>query len=132
MNLNANFSYNGFMRLLHENSSSCLEFCMCKVMSIKLLEMRQAPAESKAFNLDNLKLQIFLIFSVYNNNKLHPRLLLDMNNMISLWSVLTKNFHDIRTFCNSLTYQFQCIEKHINIKGHFLQEFFEWKINTKY
>ena len=70
MNLNANFSYNGFMPLLHENLSSCLAFCMCKVMSIKLLEMRKAPAESGAFNLDNLKLQIFLICSVYNNNKL--------------------------------------------------------------
>ena len=101
-------------------------------MSIKLLEMRKAPAESEAFNLDNLKLQIFLICSVYDNNKLHPRLLLDMNNTISLWWVLTKNFHDARTFCNSLTYQFQCIGKHINIKDNFLQEFFEWKINTKY
>ena len=93
--------------------------------------MRKAPAESEAFNLDNLKLHIFLICSVYNN-KPHPRLLLDMNNMISLWSVLTKNFHDARTFCNSLTYQFQCIGKHININSYFLQEFFEWKINTKY
>ena len=132
MNLNANFSYNGFMRLLHENLSSCLAIFMCKVMSIKLLEIRKAPAESEAFNLDDPKLQIFLICSVYNNNKLYPRLLLDMNNMISLWSVLTKNFHDVRTFCNSLTYKFQCIGKHINIKSHFLQEFFEWKINTKY
>ena len=63
MNLNANFSYNGFMLLvlLHENSSSCLAFCMCKVMSVKLLEMRKAPAESEGFNLDNPKLQIFLI-----------------------------------------------------------------------
>ena len=68
-------------------------------MSIKLLEMRKAPAESGAFNLDNLKLHIFLICSVYNNNKLHPRLLLDMNNKISLWFVLTKHFHDVRTFC---------------------------------
>ena len=56
MNLSANFSYNGFMCLLHENLSSCLAFCMCKVMSIKLLEMRKAPVESEAFNLDNLKL----------------------------------------------------------------------------
>ena len=94
--------------------------------------MRKAPAESETFNLDGPELQIFLISSVYNNNKLHLRLLLDMNNTISLLSVLTKNFHDPRTFCNSLTYQFQCIGKHINIKGHFLQEFFEWKINTKY
>ena len=131
MNLNANFSYNGFMHLLYENLSSCLAVCMCKVMSIKLLEMRKAPAESEAFNLGNPKLQIFLICNVYDNNKLHPRLLLDMNNTISLWSVLTKNFHDVRTFCNSLTYQFQCIGKHINTKGHFLPEFFEWKINTK-
>ena len=93
MNLNANFSYNGFMLLLHDNSSSCLAFCVCKVMSIKLLEMRKALAESEAFNLDNLKLQMFLICSLYNyNNKLHPRLLLDMNNTISLWSVLTKKF----------------------------------------
>ena len=116
MNLNANFPYNGFMRLLHENLSSCLAFCMCKVMSIKLLEMRKAPAESDTFNLDGPKLQIFLISSVYNNNKLHPRLLLDMNNTISLLSVLTKNFHDARTFCNSLTYKFQCIGEHINLK----------------
>ena len=94
--------------------------------------MRKAPAESEAFNLDNPKLQIFLICNVYDNNKLHPRLLLDMNNTISLWSVLTKNFHDVRTFCNSLTYQFQCIGKHISTKGHFLPEFFEWKTNTKY
>ena len=94
--------------------------------------MRKAPAESEAFNLDNPKLQIFLICNVFDNNKLHPRLLLDMNNTISLWSVLTKNVHDVRTFCNSLTYQFQCIGKHINTKGHFLQEFFEWKTNTKY
>ena len=115
MNLNANFSYNGFMHLLHENLSSCLAVCMCKVMSIKLLEMRKAPAESEAFNLDNPKLQIFLICNVYDNNKLHPRLLLDMNNTISLWSVLTKKFHDPKTFCNSLTYQFQCIGEHINI-----------------
>ena len=93
--------------------------------------MRKAPAESEAFNLDNPKLQISLICNVYDNNKLHPRLLLDMNNTISLWSVLTKNFQDVRTFCNSLTYQFQCIEKHINTKGHFLPEFFEWKTNTK-
>ena len=49
MNLNANFSYNGFMSLLHENLSSCLAFCMCKVMSIKLLEMRKAPVESETF-----------------------------------------------------------------------------------
>ena len=91
--------------------------------------MRKGPAESEAFNLDNPKLQIFLICNVYN--KLHPRLLLDMNNTI-LWSVLTKTFHDVRTFCNSLTYQFQCIWKHINTKGHFLPEFFEWKTNTKY
>ena len=118
--------------LLHENLSICLAVCMCKVMSIKLLEMRKAPAESEAFNLDNPKLQIFLICNVYDNNKLHPRLLLDINNTISLLSVLTKNFHDPRTFCNSLTYQFQCIGEHINIKGHFLPEFFEWKINTKY
>ena len=61
-------------------------------MSIKLLEMRKAPAESEAFNLDNLKLQIFLICSVYNDNKLHPGLWLDVNNTISLWSVLTKKF----------------------------------------
>ena len=47
MNLNTNFSYNGFMLLLHENSSSCLAFCVCKVMSIKLLEVRKAPAESE-------------------------------------------------------------------------------------
>ena len=132
MNLNANFSCNGFMCELHENLSSCLAFCMYKVMSIKLLEMRKAPAESETFNLDDPKLLIFLICSVYNNNKLHPRLLLDMNNTISLLSVLTKNFHDARTFCNSLKYQFQCIGEHINIKCHFLQEFFEWKINTKY
>ena len=127
MNLNANFSYNGFMHLLHENLSSCLAVCMCKVMSIKLLEMRKAPAESEAFNLDNPKLQIFLICNVYDNNKLHPRLLLDMNNTISLWSALTKNFHDVRTFCNNLTYQFQCIGKHINTKGHFLPEFLNGK-----
>ena len=101
-------------------------------MSIKLLEMRKAPAESETFNLDGPKLQIFLISNVYNNTKLHPRLLLDMNNTISLWSVLTKKFHDVRTFCNSLTYQFQCIGKHINTKGHLLPELFEWKINTKY
>ena len=94
--------------------------------------MRKAPAESEAFNLDNPKLQIFLICNVFDNNKLHPRLLLDMNNTISLWSVLTKNVHDVRTFGNSLTYQFQCIGKHINTKGHFLPEFFEWKTNTKY
>ena len=54
--------------------------------------MRKAPAESEAFNLDNPKLQIFLICSVYNNSKLHPTLLLDMNNTISLWSVLKKIF----------------------------------------
>ena len=82
-------------------------------------------------DLGNPKLQIFLICSVYNNNELHPRLL-DMNNMISLLSLLTKNFHDARTLYNSLTYQFQCTVEHINIKSHFLQEFFEWKINTKY
>ena len=92
MSLNANFSYNGFMHLLHENLSSCLEVCMCKVMSIKLLEMRKAPGESEALNLDNPKLQIFLICNVYDNNKLHPTLLLDMNNTISLWSLLTKIF----------------------------------------
>ena len=119
------------MCLLHENLSSCLAFSMCKVISIKLLEIRKAPAESETLN-DDPKLQIFLTCSVYNNNKLHPRLLLDMNNTISLWSVLSKNFHDARTFCDSLTYQFQCIGEHINIKGHFLQEFCEWKINTKY
>ena len=106
MNSNANFSYNGFMLLLNENSSSCLAFSECKVMSIKLLEMRKAPAESEAFDLDNLKFSNFPKCSVYNNNKLHPGLFLDMNNTISLWSVLTKNFHDARTFCNSLTYQF--------------------------
>ena len=54
--------------------------------------MRKAPPESEAFNLDNPKLQIFLICSVYNNNKLHPILLLDMDNMISLWLVLRKKF----------------------------------------
>ena len=121
------------MHLLDENLSSCLAFCMCKVMSIKLPEMRKAPAESETLNLDDPKSQIFLKCGVYtcNNNKLHPRLL-DMNNTIPLLSVLTRNFHDARTFCNSLTYQFQCIGEHININGHFLQEFFEWKINTKY
>ena len=95
-------------------------------------EKRSCWVRSLLINLDDPKLQLFLICSVYNNNKLHPRLLLDMNNTISLLSVLTKNFHDARTLCNSLTYQFQCIGEHINIKGHFLQEFFEWKINTKY
>ena len=116
------------MLLLHENSSSCLAFqCMYKVMSIKLLEMRKASAESEAFNLDNPKLQIFLLFSVYNNNKLHPRLLLDMNNMISLWSVQTKNFHDARTFCNSLAYQFQCIGKHIKLKTISFKNFLNGK-----
>ena len=118
MNLNANFSYNGFMQLLHENSSSCLAFCVYKVMSIKLLEKRKASAESEAFNLDNPKLQIFLICSVYNNNKLHPRLMLDMNNMILLGGA-DKNFYDARTFCNSLTYQFQCIGKSTNKKSCF-------------
>ena len=109
MNLDANFSYNGFMHLLHENLSICLAFCMCKVMSIKLLEMRKAPAESEAFNLDNPKLQIFLICSVYNNNKLHPRLLLDMNNTISLWSVMTKNFHDEGHFATVLHTSFNAL-----------------------
>ena len=94
MNLNTNFSYNGFMLLLHENSSSCLAFCMCKVMSVKLLEMRKAPAETEDLNLDNPKLQLFLICSVYDNNKLNSRFLLDINNTISFLSVLTKNFHD--------------------------------------
>ena len=131
MNLNANFSCNGFMLLLHENSSSCLAFCMCKVMSIKLLEMRRAPAESEVFNLDNPKLQILLICSVYNNNKLHPRLLLEMYNKISLCSVLIKNFHDARTFCNSLAYQLQCIGKHINIKRLFPSRIFRMENKHK-
>ena len=89
--------------------------------------MRKAPAESETFNLDGPKLQIFLISSVYNNNKLHPRLLLDMNNMISLLSVLTKKFHDPRTFCNSLTYQLQCIGEDINIKAISFKNFLNGK-----
>ena len=109
MNLNANFPYNGVMHLLHKNLSSCLEVCMCKVMSIKLLEMRKAPAESEAFNLDNPKLQIFLICNVYDNNKLHPRVLLDMNNTISLWSVLTKQFHDVRHSATALHTSFNVL-----------------------
>ena len=48
------------MHLLHENLSSCLAFCICKVMSIKLPEKRKAPAEPETLNLDDPKLQIFL------------------------------------------------------------------------
>ena len=109
MNLNTNFSFLWFYAFkLHENSSSFFAFCMCKVMSIKLLEMRKAPAESEDLYLDNPKLQIFLI-SVYDNNKLHSRLLLDIKNTISLWSVLKKVFMTEGHFASALHTSFNVL-----------------------